>query len=65
VRSQVTSQSPDAERLGYARVWRYATSFKELLRAGLHALVALDDAKLAAVLAELAPLKAGRPKKER
>ncbi|WP_198320944.1 hypothetical protein [Azohydromonas aeria] len=35
----------------------------ELLRAGLHALAALDDVKLQAALAELTPLKAGRPKK--
>lgn len=35
----------------------------ELLRAGLHALVALDDARLRAALDALAPLKPGRPKK--
>jgi len=35
----------------------------ELLRAGLHALSALTDAKLKAALDSLAPLKAGRPKK--
>lgn len=35
----------------------------ELLRAGLHALSALTDAKLRAALDGLAPLKAGRPKK--
>jgi hypothetical protein len=35
----------------------------ELLRAGLHALQALPDAKLKATLAALTPLKAGRPKK--
>jgi hypothetical protein len=35
----------------------------ELLRAGLHALAALDDAQLQAALDELTPLKAGRPRK--
>lgn len=35
----------------------------ELLRAGLHALSALDDAALLAVLGDLTPLKPGRPKK--
>lgn len=37
----------------------------ELLRAGLHALVRLDDAGLEAVLKGLVELKAGRPRKER
>lgn len=36
----------------------------ELLRAGLHALAALDDVKLQAALEDLTPLKAGRPKKD-
>jgi vancomycin resistance protein YoaR len=46
-----------------------ALSFKrpakksELLRAGLHALSALNDAALRAALDALAPLKPGRPKK--
>jgi len=35
----------------------------ELLRAGLHALSALNDAALRAALDALAPLKPGRPKK--
>ena len=35
----------------------------ELLRAGLHALSALNDAALRATLDALAPLKPGRPKK--
>jgi hypothetical protein len=35
----------------------------ELLRAGLHALSALNDAALRAALEALAPLKPGRPKK--
>ena len=35
----------------------------ELLRAGLHALAALNDTKLRAALDALTPLKPGRPKK--
>jgi hypothetical protein len=35
----------------------------ELLRAGLHALIALEDDRLHAALDALVPLKAGRPKK--
>ncbi|MBT9528056.1 MAG: hypothetical protein IV105_22580 [Rhizobacter sp.] len=35
----------------------------ELLRAGLHALAALDNARLKKALDSLAPIKAGRPKK--
>ncbi|HZE90203.1 MAG TPA: hypothetical protein VE029_00625 [Rhizobacter sp.] len=34
----------------------------ELLRAGLHALTGLDDAKLASTMKGLTPLKPGRPK---
>lgn len=37
----------------------------ELLRAGLHALAALDGAALVAALAQLEPVKIGRPKKHR
>jgi hypothetical protein len=39
------------------------TRKSELLRAGLHALTALPDEALAAAVAELAPVKARRPKK--
>lgn len=35
----------------------------ELLRAGLHALAALDNARLKKALDSLAPIRAGRPKK--
>ncbi len=35
----------------------------ELLRAGLHALAAMNDKALLAVLGQLQPLKTGRPKK--
>ncbi|MCP5265413.1 MAG: hypothetical protein H6934_04850 [Burkholderiaceae bacterium] len=40
-----------------------ATKKSELLRAGLHALSALGDRKLIALLEGLEPLKSGRPKK--
>lgn len=45
--------------LGFRRVAKKS----ELLRAGLHALVALSDAQLHAALDKLEPLKPGRPKK--
>jgi len=37
----------------------------ELLRAGLHALAALEGAELVVALDRLAPVKTGRPKKDR
>jgi hypothetical protein len=43
--------------------FRRPTRKSELLRAGLHVLMALPDARLASALDGLAPLKAGRPKK--
>jgi hypothetical protein len=43
--------------------FRRPTRKSELLRAGLHALMALPDARLAAALDGLAPLRPGRPKK--
>jgi len=39
------------------------TKKSELLRAGLHALAALDSARLLAALGTLEPVKIGRPKK--
>jgi hypothetical protein len=42
---------------------RQPTRKSELLRAGLHALMALPDARLVAALEGLAPLKPGRPRK--
>lgn len=39
------------------------TKKSELLRAGLHALAALDDKRLQSILNGLTPLKPGRPKK--
>ena len=39
------------------------TKKSELLRAGLHVLMALPDARLATALDALVPLKAGRPRK--
>jgi hypothetical protein len=41
------------------------TKKSELLRAGLHALAALDTAGLMAALQQLEPVKIGRPKKGR
>jgi hypothetical protein len=42
---------------------RRETKKSELLRAGLHALAAMDSAALMSALAKLAPVKVGRPKK--
>ncbi|RZL03203.1 MAG: hypothetical protein EOP36_06075 [Rubrivivax sp.] len=47
-----------------ALTFRRPTKKSELLRAGLHALSALPDAKLKLVLDGLVPLKTGRPKKD-
>jgi len=44
--------------------FRRPTKKSELLRAGLQALAALTDAQLQAALANLEPLKTGRPRKE-
>lgn len=46
-----------------ALTFRRPTKKSELLRAGLHALSTLPDAKLKLVLEGLVPLKAGRPRK--
>ena len=43
--------------------FRRPTKKSELLRAGLHALAALNDVKLRSVLDGLAPVKSGRPRK--
>lgn len=40
-----------------------STKKSELLRAGLHALAALDDKRFQSILNALTPLKPGRPKK--
>jgi hypothetical protein len=42
-----------------------ATKKSELLRAGLHALAALDDKAFMAALGRLEPVQTGRPKKSR
>jgi hypothetical protein len=47
-----------------ALTFRRPTKKSELLRAGLHALSSLPDAKLKLVLDGLVPLKTGRPKKD-
>lgn len=44
-------------------VFKRPTKKSELLRAGLQALAALDDAQLQAALEQLVPIKTGRPKK--
>jgi hypothetical protein len=46
-----------------ALTFRRPTKKSELLRAGLHALMALNDARLRSVLDGLAPVKSGRPRK--
>ncbi len=43
--------------------FKRASKKSELLRAGLQALAAMDDAHLQALLAQLPALKPGRPKK--
>jgi hypothetical protein len=48
---------------GRAMSARREAKKSELLRAGLHALMALDPAALVAALQRLQPLKVGRPKK--
>jgi hypothetical protein len=44
---------------------RHEAKKSDLLRAGLHALLALDDEALLATLEKLEPVKAGRPKQGR
>lgn len=43
--------------------FRHPAKKSEVVRAGLHALAALDDVQLRARLEQLVPLKPGRPKK--
>ena len=42
--------------------WKQPVKKSEVLRAALHALEALSDAKVRALLTGLAPIKKGRPK---
>jgi len=67
VRDSFTIPQADFELIGQlkARALGFQRPAKksELLRAGLHALAALDDAALRRALDALVPLKAGRPKK--
>jgi hypothetical protein len=42
--------------------WKQPVKKSEVLRAALHALDALSDAKVKALLADLVPIKKGRPK---
>lgn len=68
VRDSFTMPRDDFDLVG--KLKERALGFKrpvkksELLRAGLHALQGLPDAKLKSVLDGLTPLKAGRPKKQ-
>lgn len=67
VRDSFTMPKPDFDMIAVLK--ERAIAFKrpakksELLRAGLHALAAMSDAKLHASLDALAPIKSGRPKK--
>lgn len=67
VRDSFTMPKPDFALIemlkGRMVAYKRPTRKSELLRAGLHALMALPDVRLEAALDELAPLKAGRPRK--
>ena len=67
VRDSFTMPEPDfaliATLKGRALAAQRETKKSELLRAGLHALMALDGAALVGALGRLHPLKVGRPKK--
>ena len=67
VRDSFTMPTLDFALVGLLKdrmvAFRRPAKKSDLLRAGLHALMALPDAKLAAALDELAPLKPGRPRK--
>ena len=68
VRDSFTMPSPDFALIATLKdrmvAFRRPAKKSELLRAGLHALTALPDAKLAAALDRLAELKPGRPRKD-
>ncbi len=67
VRDSFTMPAPDfaliATLKGRAMAAQREAKKSELLRAGLHALMALDGAALVGALGRLQPLKLGRPKK--
>jgi hypothetical protein len=67
VRDSFTIPQADFDLIGQLKTralgFQRPAKKSELLRAGLHALVALDDAALRQALDALVPLKAGRPKK--
>ena len=67
VRDSFTMPQADFDLIGQlksrALVFQRPAKKSELLRAGLQALLALDDAALRTALDALVPLKAGRPKK--
>jgi hypothetical protein len=67
VRDSFTMPEPDFALIAALKTRTMAaqreTKKSELLRAGLHALMALDDHTLISALGRLQPLKLGRPKK--
>jgi hypothetical protein len=67
VRDSFTMPEPDFELIatlkGRAMKARREAKKSELLRAGLHALMAFDGTALVAALGRLQPMKVGRPKK--
>jgi hypothetical protein len=67
VRDSFTMPEPDFALIAALKLRTLAaqreTKKSELLRAGLHALMALDDDTLVNALGRLQPLKLGRPKK--
>jgi hypothetical protein len=67
VRDSFTMPRPDFALIDMLKermvAYRRPTKKSDLLRAGLHTLMALPDVKVREVLDGLAPLKAGRPRK--
>jgi hypothetical protein len=67
IRDSFTMPEPDFALIAALKVRTMAaqreTKKSELLRAGLHVLMALDDDTLVSALGRLQPLKLGRPKK--
>ena len=67
IRDSFTMPEPDFALIAALKLRTLAarreTKKSELLRAGLHALMALDDDTLVNALGRLQPLKLGRPKK--
>ncbi|WP_286744346.1 hypothetical protein [Aquabacterium sp. UBA2148] len=66
VRDSFTMPQPDFDIIDRIKLraieWKQPVKKSEVLRAALHALEALSDAKVRALLTGLAPIKKGRPK---